>query len=133
MKRSVISILAIIVFTTIGLFGFWGMHTENGHLSCIATATGQTPCPKEVNPLAFATFHLTVFKGFSQATLDSLAISIILMLLAPVSLILFGQGLSFNLKTTFSYPISKKLLPRRQPQIRRWLALREKRDPLFIV
>ena len=95
--KSVLTILLILGFIGITIFGFAIMHYGNGYGSgnCIAAIILGTDCPRANDALAFATFHINALNFFTTAVfgLSSFA-NILLIFLALIIFLRFG--LIFN-------------------------------------
>lgn len=125
MKSGLFLAVIITSFAALTTFSFLGMHAQNDtHINCIAVATGQTPCPKEINPLAFATFHISVFKGLSQLTINPALIFGLLALLILGLVVLFGElRATFESNVLLAAPVPQKLPG--QQKFFQWLEFHE--------
>lgn len=67
MKLSVVSVLILISFASIALFGFIVMeHTDHGHMGCIAATLQGGGCSQS-KEFDFTIFHLGAYKNFSSS------------------------------------------------------------------
>lgn len=135
MKIS-LTILLVISFVSIAVFGFFGMNSTMGpgHKSdCIAAVAQDADCPQETNSLDFAIFHVDAFRSFSLTTLTVNIATAFLLVLA-----LF-LGLGFLLRRIFYTPYlalsfsrftdSSPPLPKQE--FTSWLALLENSPAVF--
>lgn len=130
-------------YVTIGVFGVFGMHTQadmnmQGHnmppSNCIGATAQGVDCPKQADPIDFATFHIDAFRGFSLATFGENLMSMLLLIFATLVFI----GLAFFSPRLFKIPqlafqryrFRHSFSPPQQQQLTRWLALHEK-SPTF--
>src|SRR3989338_1533603 len=81
--NSRLSILLIVGFLGIAIFGFMGMDTSgHGHMDCIATAIQGKVCPETLSVIGFINFHFNAARFFSTAVFGSLVIAALAILLA---------------------------------------------------
>ena len=92
-----LSILLLIGFVGLAVFGAFGMNHGNGPShdiamnDCIASTVKGVDCPIEVKSLDFVVFHIDAFKSFSLATLGEDVVSV--LLLSFVSLFFIGLAI----------------------------------------
>lgn len=76
--KGILSILTLISFVGIAVFGLWGMGGHmNSFASCIGSLSQGSSCP--INPTASVNFHLNSFKSFSNSPVPQSAESIIIV------------------------------------------------------
>lgn len=140
MKPLFISIL-LASYVAAGIFGIFVMHAQadmdmQEHTmpisNCIGAIAKGVDCPKQVNSIDFATFHINAFKEFSLATFGfgKNLITIILFVLATLIFI----GVAFFASHLFKIPklefyrqrFKKNFSLYQQQRFIRWLALHEK-------
>ena len=125
-------------FVGISVFGTFGMHTQadmnmQGHdmppSNCIGATAQGVDCPKQADPIDFATFHIDAFKGFSTATFGENVLAGLLLLFAS----LVFMGLAFFFPNRFDpprlafyrYRFRDSFSPPQKREYLRWLALHE--------
>ncbi len=119
--KALFSILAIISFVTIAVFGFSAMEQdpEHGHSKiCIATVANGFECPPGTNLIDF---HLNAFRTFSNATL--LAYSLLALFVALWTLPTGPFGLKPVLK--FQTKDRGPLFISRETILKSWFSLHE--------
>ncbi|RJQ13468.1 hypothetical protein C4553_03750 [Candidatus Parcubacteria bacterium] len=134
MKKKIIALIVCASFGLLSLFGFLGMiHVGiDDHSDCFAAMSGKARCEKEVNPLAFATFHAGVFKGFSQLLTSANFLTLLMGFLTVIAFALLQREIDaiFSIVSKIE---SKNEIQREKGLIKetfsRWLSLLEKRDP----
>lgn len=139
--KSLFTTLLIASYIGVAVFGAYGMHTQaenlQGHQgivtsassNCMASIAKGTDCPKETDPIDFASFHIDVFRSFSLATFgENLLASLLLLVFLFIGVglnALFGKYAPPDLYVAYSrYGLEQYSSPPRQ-QILRWLALHE--------
>lgn len=142
--KSPLTILLIISYLAIGVFGIFGMHTQAGMgmegynmatSNCIAAITKGVVCPKEAGPIDFVLFHIDSYKGFSLATFGDNVMNALLLVFASLLFI----GLVFlsphlfkpPLLAFYRYQFKNSFSPTQKQQLTRWLALHEN-SPSFV-
>lgn len=86
--KSALTILSIIAFTGVAVFGFVGIGhiDEMAHHGCLAALADHGVCPIASGaPLASAFFHMDILKSFSLALLNNAV-----LLLALAAVVVFG-------------------------------------------
>lgn len=132
-----ISILIIIGFIGIAVFGFFGMGEhgpEHNFGGCIAALRGEADCSVFKGLLDFASFHLGAFKTFSSANLSIAAA--IMALLAGFALLFawFRKNAPESdfykkiLIPVLAYSFDYGLRTSHESKMTSWFALHEKRD-----
>lgn len=133
--RSLISLLLIIGFLGIAIFGFMGMGIDgHGHMDCIATAVQGKICPEAFGAVGFINFHFNAARFFSTAVFGSLVLPALAVLLA-LALVTSILNRLRDLPLIAKYRLPQFLLaPVFLPKdaLNYWLLLHEKRDPRFI-
>lgn len=90
--KGLLSILAIVSFIAVAVFGFSAMNPHlghNPHQICVATIVQGFECPVGVN---LADFHINAFKIFSSAVFSSYLLIILLTIfLGSGNLMLFSN------------------------------------------
>ncbi len=101
--KILITILLVISFINIVVFGVFGMHTgmQNHSDNCIAAAVQRTDCPRQNNLFNFLFFHLNAFKNFLTVIFSEFAFSLLIYYLLVIGIairILLGNSglLRFN-------------------------------------
>lgn len=132
-------IILMVGFVGISVFGSFGMHTQadmnmQGHdmpsSNCIGATAQGVDCPKQADPIDFATFHIDAFRGFSLATFGENLMGMLLLIFATLIFI----GLAFFSPRLFKIPklafyrqhFRDFISSPQQQQLIRWLALHEK-------
>lgn len=128
--KLVLVILLIFSFIAVGVFGFIAMNSNHGQADealCLATIAKFAGCLKEDNNLSLASFHIGVFKSFSNAVL-AMALGI-----------LFGVVLIWARWPRFMEPVPEpkvqrltnfaQFAPLYQRQLINWIETLGKRDP----
>jgi len=125
-------------FVGIFLFGTCSIHTQadmnaQGHdmspSNCIGAAAQGVDCPKQADPIEFATFHIDAFKGFSTAIPGENVMAG--LLLAFASLVLMGLAFFFPGRfdppqlAFYRYSFRDTPFSSREREYLRWLALHE--------
>src|SRR3989338_4287108 len=136
--RFLLTILLISSFAGIAVFGVFGMNHGQAHdmelNNCIAATAKGMDCPKEADPINFATFHLDAYRGFSLATFGESVMSA--LLLAFASLLFIGLAfLSISLfrqpqLAFYRYRFRNAFSPPQKQELIRWLALHENSPPI---
>lgn len=124
------TILLILGFTGIAVFGFAAMgHNDGSHGSCIAATAQGIVCPDAMSALDFASFHVSTFRSFTTAIFDG---NILTALLLSITLsVLVGLGFlasAFNspsLNFANRYRLSPAYSSPLEKELTRWLALHE--------
>jgi|SRR3989344_4714649 len=129
------SVLLLIGFVGLAVFGVFGMSHENGQShdmtpsNCIVATAKGVDCPKEAEPIDFVVFHIDTLKDFFLATFGESVISA--FLLAFASLLFIGLAF-FSLYffrppqlVFYRYRFRDSFFPSQKQQLTRWLALRE--------
>ena len=96
--RKALGFFILSAFIGISIFGFMGIHCNDGQCrnDCLATAEGQTSCPAQTNILSFVSFHLNALKRFSVATFDMTDFILSVFLLIAVSFLLFRHHIHYR-------------------------------------
>ena len=132
--NSWLSILLIIGFLGIAIFGFMGMGTDgHGHMDCIATAVQGKICPETFGVAGFINFHFNAARFFSTAVFGSLALTALAVFLSFALVTLILSRLR-DLPLIAKYRLPQFLLaPASLPKdaLNYWLLLHEKRDPAY--
>lgn len=92
MKRF-ITIVALVGFVSISLFGFLAMSHSEGHETCLGRTVQASICP-ETGTFSAITFHFSVLRGFSTAVFDVgiLATVILAALFLYIRALVFLRG-----------------------------------------
>ena len=130
--RNAFIIALLLSLAGVAVFGFLGM----GHAGCIAaTAQGlATGCLADERPLGEAGFHIAVYKTFSLALANGMALA---ALLAVAYIVLSRHSKRTEESRPHFLGIFQLLFSFRLTNLWRktahWLALHEARDPLCTV
>ena len=134
-----VSVLLLTSFIGIAVFGVFGMSHGQAHdmdpNNCIAATAKGMDCPKEADPVDFATFHIDAFKGLSLTTFGENVMSGLLLVFASLLFI----GLAFFSSHLFKppqpvfyrYRFRDSFSPPQKRQLIRWLALHENSPAIF--
>ena len=131
--KFLLTILLISSFAGIAVFGVFGMNHGQAHdmepNNCISATAKGMDCPKEADPINFATFHLDAYRGFSLATFGESVMSALLLAFASllfISLAFFSISLFRQPQLAFyRYRFRDAFSPPQKQQLIRWLALHE--------
>jgi len=97
--RFSFSMILILSFISLAVFGFFGMgEMNNNHVSCIAAEIQNGKCPVTNTLFSFAGYHLDAFKVFSNAVFNG---GVLLLLIFAFLIFSFTN----ILKLEFSSPI----------------------------
>jgi|SRR3989344_705487 len=129
MRKTSLSILAIVVltgFASLAVFGFMTMMAHGNHTDCAAATAQGGACPEGETALAYVSFHLDALRSFTSATFGS-------PFLIALALILVTFGIATGILSTSLPPISSRTVNRfedflRPPVLTRltaWTALHE--------
>jgi hypothetical protein len=137
--KSLFAIILLASFTGIAVFGVFGMNHGEAHdmdsNNCIAATARGLDCPKEADPIDFASFHIDAYRGFSLATFGESILSGLLLAFAPllfIGLALFSHHLFKPPQLAFyRYRFSDSFSPPQKQQLIRWLALHENSPAIF--
>ncbi|MBI2625371.1 MAG: hypothetical protein HYW70_03515 [Candidatus Nealsonbacteria bacterium] len=126
MKSPLLSILLVMAFVSIAVFGVFAMNQELGHShsGCIAARTLGQDCQENSDVFSFISFHFGAFESFSLAVFGG---SLGMMTLLLLVLALTGGFLRY-FPSVFQYQLKTKKESSYLQEIwfSRWLALREK-------
>jgi polyferredoxin len=76
--KGIFSVITLISFVGIAVFGLWGMGGHmNSFSSCLGSLSQGASCP--INPTASVNFHLNSFKSFSNSPVPQSAESMIMI------------------------------------------------------
>jgi hypothetical protein len=128
--KSLLTIISIIGFAGVMLFGAFLMVHSGNHTSCLPTLMGTSECSTNINPLEYVRVHLGALTELinaipSAGVLAAFAILISLLYVAY----LFGSDkplLAPQKYFHFSYEQARSLV---EEKLLKWTALHEKRDP----
>lgn len=136
--KSLLVILLIISALSVALFGFTMMEHVTGHEAggCVASLGRVAPCPEAAGsiPTDFIAFHLEVLKVFSAApdfvkVMTALLFLLVLVVLGRLKFFWRDKVPSVNYSTMVRYADHESITPL-EINLRQWLALHEKRDPI---
>ena len=130
--KSALTIILILSFVGITVFGFSAMNHGNGHGGCIAATSRLIDCPANASGiLDFIAFHLNAFQNFSAAVMNDNILVAFLLLTAFLFAITSGY-IDDKFFPEFSNPNSsrrrkyeKSFANPLKSQIIRWLTLHE--------
>lgn len=84
-KNTLISVILLIGFSSMAVFGFFAMGTFSGihgHSTCIASLINSASCVLEMNIINFSSFHIDAFFSFTSAIFNILLV--VLLFLLPI-------------------------------------------------
>jgi hypothetical protein len=120
---KILTIVLILSFVGITVFGFLGMNAETMHAMarCLASLIHGATCPGFGNVLAAVNFHLDAVKGFVLVTLVFAVLAIAVAILTVISSapVFFSSNQSSLKSVSLNSSIASQRLGR-------WLALCEK-------
>ena len=122
--RKFATILIVIGFSAITVFGIFAMNHGHNEAGCIAASAQGATCPNTENTLSFIAFHLGAFKNFSTATFIVTALLSIAILLSTAGSLVVAPSYSGRQLFSLSVPLLKQRLTR-------WLALHENSPSLI--
>lgn len=128
-----VSAIFLFGFVAIAVFGFAAADYGNHERCIVAIAQGGSLCHNSA--LDFVVFHIGTLKSFSLAILNIFASAAVIAVLSAI-LSFFALWLNNNIIASPAEKFFKHLFPGIfsppiKLQMSHWLALREKRDPLF--
>jgi hypothetical protein len=85
-RDGIIPKILLISFAVVAVFGFWLMTHDQmmGSGSCVANTVQGSMCA-QIDPFAFAGFHISAFNSFTSVTMQNLAVfSLIVFVLITV-------------------------------------------------
>ena len=119
--KPLFSMLTIIGFVAIAVFGFSAMGQDSGHghsKICIATVATGFECPPGTN---LADFHLSAFRTFSNATLFVYSLLVLFIALWTLQIGPFGSRPVLEFQTRNR----GHLLTSYETSLKSWLSLHE--------
>ena len=138
LKSLSVILLTISVFG-VALFGFTMMEHVAGHEvgGCVASVGRVAPCPEEAGsvPADFLSFHLEVLKIFAASpdflsVITALLLMLVLVALVRLKFLWCGSILSIGRLMAAGYTNVEQSVTPLEANLRQWLALHEKRDPV---
>lgn len=125
-KRT-ISLVLLVGFVSIAVFGFAGMISDgdHAHKNCLAATARAVDCPVQSDKLLSLWFHLDAFKQFSRATFVGLILPLLLVAGFALALARLSIG---NIPARTSDPLfalerRKNFISPLKNQYSSWLAL----------
>ena len=128
--KSFLLILLLAGFLGVAVFGGFNLgHVSDHESGCIAAQAQGMDCPKKMDLINFAAFHLESFKTFFLASSKEI-LSALLLLLLFIAGAVIGRTLASlappHLRlTSFRFRYRTFFVPSRELEFVRWLALHE--------
>ena len=130
--KILFKILLFVSFIGIAMFGIFAMsHNDmrDHDGGCFAAITKGIDCPQTINPVAFAFFHLNIFKDFSLAVFNYNTAATILFALTLFFLAGFLVSsppiFSFTRYNSFRFWLKHCFISSRSKKLVHWLVLHE--------
>ncbi|MDI6734389.1 MAG: hypothetical protein QMD50_02785 [Patescibacteria group bacterium] len=129
--KSLLTIIFIIGFIGITVFGFAWMHhgMQNHDGECIAAIALNVDCPKQASLINYLVFHLNAFKSFSLAAFGENLLNPLLFVLASLLFVgFFSSSLIFISplgSDSSRYKFKNYFSPPQKQKLAHWLALYE--------